>query len=300
MIQISGLTKEYGHRKVLDGLDLSIADGEAFGLLGPNGAGKTTIINCVCGLVRASGGDISIQDTRVGSARDIQDSVGLAPQEISLIPRLTARENLIFFGRLKGMEGQRASERARELLDWIGLIPDADRQVGEYSRGMMQRVNIAISLMHDPALLVLDEPTAGLDSEARALIWTLLRSLRAENRTVLMATHDLEEAEHLCDRLAVIKAGALKAVGTPDEIRRLAGHEVLRLVPHPGRRDDLERLARAQGIEVFYSGDVAVLKGPELRAKLRVVLDELGDGFSGLTYGQASFEDAFLSIVGDD
>ncbi len=221
MIEIQGLIKDFGKLKVLRGIDLSVARGECYGLLGPNGAGKTTLINIICGLLRPTRGSLRVAGRELDAgSREIPRGLGLAPQELALFSGLTGRENLAFFARIHGIRRDAATELADSLLALVGLVPDGHRRVGVYSQGMKQRLNIAAALVGTPDLVLLDEPTSGLDPVARVGVWELIERMKADKRTVLMATHNLEEADRLCDRVAILSAGTVKAVGRPIELTR--------------------------------------------------------------------------------
>ena len=219
MIEIQGLTKDFGKQRVLRDVDLSVEAGECYGLLGPNGAGKTTLLNLICGLLRPTSGSLRIggREPASGSA-DFAGGLGLAPQELAFFSGLTGRENLEFFARINGIARASAHEQAETLLAMVGLIPDAHRRTGIYSQGMKQRLNIAVALVGTPRLMLLDEPTSGLDPLARLGVWSLIEQMKRDGRTILMATHNLEEADRLCDRVAILSAGVVKAVGKPVEL----------------------------------------------------------------------------------
>ncbi len=219
MIEIHALTKDFGTLRVLQGIDLSVAEGECCGLLGPNGAGKTTLINMICGLMRPTSGSLRVggQELAADSAA-MPRGLGLAPQELALFSGLTGYENLEFFARIHGMGREKAKEEANSLLAMVGLSPDAHRRVGVYSQGMKQRLNIAAALVGTPELVLLDEPTSGLDPLARIGVWDMIEQMKHDGRTVLLATHNLEEADLLCDRVAILSAGTVKAIGSPIEL----------------------------------------------------------------------------------
>ena len=190
----------------LDGVSLTVRAGEFFGLLGPNGAGKTTLIHVVSGLVRAGAGRATLFGQPAGSP-EAKRSFGLCPQDLALYPALTGRENLALFGTLAGLTRARARTRTGEVLEAVGLTASADRLVDTYSGGMKRRLNLAIAVLHEPRLLLLDEPTAGVDPQSRNLVFECLAALRARGSTIVYTTHYLEEAERLCERIAIIDHG---------------------------------------------------------------------------------------------
>lgn len=218
MLKIAGLTKTYGNRSVLQDLNLTIAASEIYGLLGPNGAGKTTTLNILCGLLKADQGSLEIQG-RPPSAQT-RRLIGVAPQETLLYRSLTCAENLQFFASLYGLRGRQQRQRVAECLELVGLGDRASTVAETLSGGMQRRLSLAIALVHHPKLLILDEPTTGLDIEARYEIWNLIRSLHKQGTAVLLTTHLLDEAERLCQRIGILKQGRILAEGTLAELRQ--------------------------------------------------------------------------------
>ena len=217
-LRCTGLTKRFGERVAVDDVSFTIAPGESYGLLGPNGAGKTTTINLLCGLLRADEGTVEIAGRRLGSDPSVKAAIGYVPQEIALYPDLTGRENLRFFGRLYGLTGSLLDERIAAALETAGLADRADDRVDAYSGGMKRRLNIAAGLLHEPTLLVLDEPTVGVDPQSRNAILEHVAQLRSEGLAVLYTSHYMEEVEKLCDRVGIIDDGSLIAEGTTAEL----------------------------------------------------------------------------------
>jgi len=213
------LTYPGAQRPALDGLDLTVGEGEIFGLLGPNGAGKTTTISILCTQLRPSAGSVRLAgiDLLAHPGR-VKALIGLVPQDIALYPALSARENLRFFGRLYGLSGALLRQRIGEALELVGLVEAADRLVGTYSGGMKRRVNLAIGVLHRPRLLFLDEPTVGIDAQSRNLILDNLQRLKGEGMTMVYTTHYMEEAEAICDRVTVVDRGRVIAEGKPAEL----------------------------------------------------------------------------------
>ena len=223
VLQVERLVKVYRGAAVpaVNGLDFSVASGEIFGLLGPNGAGKTTAISIICTLLRQTSGRVLLcsQDTALNPS-SVRGLFGLAPQDIALYPSLSARENLSYFGRLYGLTGRPLSSRVGECLALVGLADHADTRVDAYSGGMKRRANLAAAILHTPRLLVLDEPTVGIDAQSRNMILENLKGLRDAGMTLVYTTHHLEEAEQLCDRVAIMDRGSIIATGTPDALVR--------------------------------------------------------------------------------
>jgi ABC-2 type transport system ATP-binding protein len=224
VLRVADLVKRYGERTVVDGVTFHIRAGETFGLLGPNGAGKTTIISMVTGLISADAGSVSVVgEAMTPSTTGPKRHIGLVPQELAIYPDLTARENLRFFGRLQGLRGQQLGDRTDEVLELIGLADRAGEQTKKFSGGMKRRLNIGIGLLHRPTLLILDEPTVGVDPQSRNSILESVEGLATEGMAVLYTTHYMEEAERLCDRIAIIDEGRVQAEGTRDQLVRLTG-----------------------------------------------------------------------------
>lgn len=216
MISVRGLSKRYGQIQALDGLSFSVERGVVYGLLGPNGAGKSTAMSICTGLVQPDAGEVDIGGSGPPSRPAARRMLGLAPQQIALYSQLSARENLVFLCGVYGVPSPR--DRADKLLDLVGLLPRARSRVAGFSGGMQRRLNLAAALVHDPPVILLDEPTAGVDPQSRASILEVVQRLAREGRTVIYTTHYMEEAEKLCDRVAIVDHGKLLAEGTVGEL----------------------------------------------------------------------------------
>ena len=222
MLRLTDVRKSFGKTVAVDGLSLAVRQGEVLGLLGPNGAGKTTTIGMAVGLLHADAGDVSLGQAPgpVGSPADpaMRTMVGVAPQDIALYDAMTARENLVLFARLHGLRGADAKRRTGELLEMVGLSDRAHHKVHGFSGGMKRRLNLASALVAEPRLVLLDEPTAGVDPQSRHAIFEIIAQLKADGVTILFSTHYMEEAARLCDRVAIVDHGRLLALGTVDEL----------------------------------------------------------------------------------
>jgi ABC-2 type transport system ATP-binding protein len=220
------LRKAYGERTAVDGVSFHIDPGETYGLLGPNGAGKTTTISMVCGILRRDGGEVVVAGKPIDvGATDAKAAIGYVPQDLAIYPDLTAAENLRFFGRLQRLRGRELDRRVDEILAMIDLVDRARERVDSFSGGMKRRLNIGIGLLHRPALLVLDEPTVGVDPQSRNAILTSVNELGREGMAILYTTHYMEEAERLCDRIGIIDEGKIRAEGTRRELVSLVGEK---------------------------------------------------------------------------
>ena len=218
-LSVRGLRKRFGDREVVAGLDLEVAPGECFGLLGPNGAGKTTTLKLCLGLAEADAGEIHLLGESVPArARAARARIGVVPQFDNLDPDFSVAENLIVFGRYFGLSPRQTQPRVPALLEFAGLAGRADAKIQSLSGGMKRRLTMARALVNDPQLLFMDEPTTGLDPQARHLIWERLRRLTQEGRTLVLTTHFMEEAERLCSRIAIMDHGRIVAQGTPREL----------------------------------------------------------------------------------
>ena len=240
MIEVRDLVKKYGSHKAVDGVSFDVARGELFGLLGPNGAGKTTTIGVLSTLLRADGGQVRIGGHDVAaSPAHVRRLIGVVPQEIALYTDLTARDNLQFWGRLHGLAGAALDRRVEELLVMADLADQAKRKVEAFSGGMQRRLNLVAGLIHEPEVLFLDEPTVGIDAQARTRILDLIAGLGRQGLTVIYTTHYLEEAEQLCDRIGVIDRGRLVALGDKESLIGQVGDvDLIRLHLPAGRQAD--------------------------------------------------------------
>ena len=216
MLKVRGLTKKYGDTEVVRGLDLTVHRGECFGLLGPNGAGKTTTLRLLLGLIEPDSGSIELAGIPVPQrAREARMKIGVVPQMDNLDPDFSVCENLLAYGRYFGMSKAAVAARVPGLLEFAGLASKADAPIAQLSGGMKRRLTLARALVHDPDILFLDEPTTGLDPQARHLIWQGLRRLIAEGKTIVLTTHFMDEAERLTDRLAILDHGRIVVEGAP-------------------------------------------------------------------------------------
>jgi ABC-2 type transport system ATP-binding protein len=224
MIEISGLSKEYSRKKVVDNLNLEVGQGELFGFLGPNGAGKTTTIRILTTLTKPSSGRVFINGIDVGKDPSrVKSEFGVVQQHLSLNRDLTLGENLELHARLHHLQSRERKERITELLDYVGLSDHSDQLIDSVSGGMKRRAMIARALIHRPKLLFLDEPTVGLDAQTRRRVWDLIRRMNLEGSTVFLTTHYIEEAEALCQRVGILHHGRLIALGSPLELRQRLG-----------------------------------------------------------------------------
>lgn len=304
VLRADGLTKSYGGLVAVDDVSFQVARGEVYGLLGPNGAGKTTVISMIAGLLEPDAGHVVVDGRRVTS-RSVaaRAAVGLVPQDVALYPDLTGRENLAFFARLHGLRGRPMAQRIGAVLQAVGLADRADDLVRDYSGGMARRLNLGAGLLHQPRLLVLDEPTVGVDPQSRSAILDGIATLAAQGMAVLYTTHYMEEAERLCHRVGIVEGGVIRAEGTRQELVASVGALDRVALGGTGALDDAARAAtgivgvesaspRDGGIEV-----VAKDAGALLPALLAAVADA-GVRVTSVRVTEPDLESAFLHITG--
>jgi ABC-2 type transport system ATP-binding protein len=304
VLECEDLRKTFGERVAVDGVGFAIASGETYGLLGPNGAGKTTTISMVCGLLRRDAGRVTLQGRELDTGTvDVKAGVGFVPQEIAIYPDLTARENLRFLGRLYGLSGRGLDARIDRILETIGLTDRGNERTNAYSGGMKRRLNIGLGMLNDPVVLVLDEPTAGVDPQSRNAILDSVQVLASEGMAVLYTTHYMEEAERLCDRVGILDEGLLKAEGTHRSLISLVGeHDRLRI----DARGDLAAAATAAlavpGVTeaIPRDGGLDVL-ARDVRASLAEIVravDGTGTGITSMEVNEPNLEAVFLHLTG--
>jgi len=252
MLQATDLFKSYGATAAVAGVSFSAAPGEIVGLLGPNGAGKSTTVSMLCGIAKPDRGTVTLGgDSVEGDASPAKRRIGLVPQDISLFEDLPALDNLRLFGRLYGIGGARLEAQAGAALALVGLADRAKAKPATFSGGMKRRLNIACALVHDPEVLILDEPTAGVDPQSRSAIFENLEQLRARGKALVYTTHYLEEVERLCDRVVIVDHGKVVAAGTSAELKR-------QLPPKPVRRLEIEGPVDEALVAEFAARGIAV------------------------------------------
>jgi ABC-2 type transport system ATP-binding protein len=306
MIEVENLKKQYGDIVAVDDVSFQSRPGEIFGLLGPNGAGKSTTIGCISGLLRPESGTIRVMGHDVVAAGPAsRRRLGVVPQELALYEDLSTRENLMYWGAAYGLRGSRLKERVEAVLVVAGLADRARDPVRKLSGGLKRRANFACGIVHEPAALLLDEPTVGVDPQTRVRLLELVREQAAAGATVIYTTHYMEEAEKLCDRLAVIDRGKIIAEGTLSELRSLLGEKDL--VRVTGRFDCKNVPLAIQNLSdtelVHCAEDVITLAAPEASKKLSEIFRRLSAaGFEvrETTITQPSLESLFIKMTGKE
>ena len=297
VLKARALRKRYGELEVVSGLDLDVAPGECFGLLGPNGAGKTTTLRLCLGLTHPDAGEIELLGEPVPRrAREARRRIGVVPQFDNLDPDFTVEENLLVFGRYFSMPKPEVRAKVPGLLEFAGLTGREDARISTLSGGMKRRLTLARALINDPQLIFMDEPTTGLDPQARHLIWERLRRLTQEGKTLVLTTHFMEEAERLCHRLAIMDSGRLIAAGSPREL--IAQHIEPQVVEvHGAGIDAWAPRAKSLAPRVERAGDTVFVYA----ADVAPILSDL-QNHADLIYlhRPASLEDVFLKLTGRD
>ena len=304
-IDVRGLRRSFkGGVDAVNGVDLRVREGEVFGFLGPNGAGKTTTVRMLCTLLPLTGGEARVAGHDVSrEAAAVRRRIGVALQEIGLDPLQSARELLELQCGMYGMDTPRAKSRTNELLELVGLTDAADRRTKTFSGGMKRRLDLASALVHSPSVLFLDEPTTGLDPASRATVWEEVKRINASGTTVFLTTQYLEEADQLCDRLAIIDFGKIVAEGTPEELKAAMGHDVVTI----GIRQD-QHEAACQAVEglrglqqVVEERDALALyveNGAQSIPEVVRRLDSAGVSANAISVARPTLDDVFLKATG--
>jgi ABC-2 type transport system ATP-binding protein len=304
MIEVDGLRKDYGSLTAVDGVSFTAEGSAIFGLLGPNGAGKSTTIGCISGLLQPTAGRVRVMGHDVMTeGRKARACLGVVPQELALYEDLSAAENLLYWGSAYGMKGAELRRRIGEVLEIAGLLDRAKEPVKRFSGGMKRRLNFACGIVHRPQVLLLDEPTVGVDPQSRVRLLDLVREQAAAGICVLYTTHYMEEAEALCDRLAVIDHGKVIALGTLAELRAMIGErDVLRLAGTFQPEAAVEALKHLESLEVVQAEEDALLLTLEQASRrlpeIFMALTGAGAEVRETTMTQPSLESLFIKITG--
>ena len=302
-LQVADVRYSYGKARAVDGVTFDVHRGEIFGLLGPNGAGKTTTISMISGLLPPESGRVLIfgQEASDGSGRS-RARMGVVPQEIALYEELSARENLRFWGRLYGLSSAALDGAVARALDQVGLAERASERVSKLSGGLKRRLNLAVGLVHEPDLLLLDEPTVGIDPQARLRILDVVKAQAGAGRAVLYTSHYLEEAEQICDRLAIVDHGRVLALGTVTELRRLVGEGPVIHLRGEVTAEQLQALAgKLPGVTLLTSDDGAASFSARDAMSCSTLVRELfasGSKVEDLRVTEPNLQSLFLKLTG--
>ena len=304
-VEAHGLVKVFGDNRAVDGVDLSVRAGTVYGVLGPNGAGKTTTISMLATLLKPDGGTATIFGHDVRREQQVvRQLIGVTAQFASVDERLSATENLVIFSRLLGLSRSEAKRKSAELLEEFGLTDAAKRPLSKFSGGMRRRLDLAASLIAQPPLIFLDEPTTGLDPRTRAQMWDTIRRLVATGSTVLLTTQYLDEADQLADRIAVIDRGRVVAEGTADELKASVGESSLqlRLADRADMEDARRAITSVLGVESVVSPEgtrvTAPMRNPDTVAELLVTFREAGIHLTELSVQKPTLDEVFLTLTG--
>lgn len=305
MLEVEGLKKTYKATKAVDGVQLYLNHGESVGLLGPNGAGKSTTISMMSTLITPTSGDVRYNKKSVLKHPDIiRPVLGVVPQEIALYEELSAYENMKFFGKIYGLSGKKLEKKVDEVLELVGLSDRKKERIKRYSGGMKRRINIAVALMHEPEVLIMDEPTVGIDPQSRSYILDMVRQLnREKGMTVLYTSHYMEEVERLCDRVYIMDHGHIIASGTKEELKNiLSGEETVFVEVQQMAPRLVEKLVAHEAIqkvtEVEKGYKVIATKGEDLLADIFKLASTIDVKITGIHVQTPTLEDVFLHLTG--
>ena len=307
LLNIDQLYKSYGQQEVVKGLSLHIKKGESYGLLGPNGAGKSTTISMISGLLKPVQGSITVGGINmIDSPKKAQQLLGVVPQEIALYMPMTAKENLMFWGRMYGLSGELLKQRVQEVLDISGLTDRANDKVGTFSGGMKRRVNIGAAILHNPKLLIMDEPTVGIDPQSRNHILETVKALNEQGMTIIYTSHYMEEVEFLCHRIGIMDQGQLIAEGTIEQLQQVVGNKTsltITLQEQIQHTDELIQALKQICPEESFSIQEQKLTAMSADAQRMIVtilpfLAEQGLSVTAIDLVQPNLENVFLHLTG--
>lgn len=304
VIEIDKLVKKFDDFVAIDNISLSIDEGEIYGLLGPNGAGKSTTISTICGLVRPSSGDIKIMGTSIKKHDvNIKRKIGLVPQKISIYEDFTAKENISFFGELYGLRGRELKEAVERALEFVGLKEVKNKKSKEYSGGMLRRLNIACAIVHNPKIIIMDEPTVGIDAQSRNHILDSIKKLNEEGTTIIYTSHYMEEVESICTKIAIIDHGKVIVEGTKDELKSIVDDKkTLSLTLNSYEEINIEDIKSIKGVLSVYQDDnlVTINTSKNVNNLDKIInyftRNEISIGDIG--YREVTLETVFLTLTG--
>jgi ABC-2 type transport system ATP-binding protein len=305
MLQIDHLSKTYDKIKAVDDISFDIKEGEIFGFLGPNGAGKTTTISMIAGLIKPDSGKIRINSLNLdGDLKRIKKLMGVVPQEMAFYEELTAKENLIFWGKLYGIGKKELDERIQSYLEKTGLLGRENEALKKYSGGMKRRINLIIGLIHEPKLLLLDEPTIGIDVQTKLNIYEIIKEASSRGTTILYTTHNLQEAEELCHRIAIMDLGKILALGTLDELIQIVGEKDIVLISGKFSIDRARTIiSEFQHATVLSIEEGKLVLSLEASKNISSLIEEFfkrGIAIDDVSIKQPNLESVFLKLTGKE
>lgn len=302
MLEIKKISKEYGDMIAVNDIDLEVNKGEIFGILGPNGAGKSTLIGMICGLIKRTSGQI-IYEEKETKTRKFKENIGIVPQDFALYWDLTAEENIEFFCSLYGFRGADLKARVNKVLDFVGLTDVRSKKASEFSGGMKRRLNIACAIAHSPKLIIMDEPTVGIDPQSRNHILKSVLKLRDEGATVIYTSHYMQEVDEICDRIAIVDKGNVIAEGTSEELKNLIGNKRIFNIKVKEKINGFEdKLLEITGIEKVVNSEneykISTIKNSNLLTKIIETTLSLGGEISNIENSEPTLENVFLALTG--
>ena len=303
-ISLKNITKKFDGNIVVDNINLNIEQGEIYGFLGPNGAGKSTTISMICSLIHPTDGDIEIMGTNIKKdSREIKKKIGLVPQNIALYKDFTAYENIKFFAELYGLKGAMLKQRINEALEFTGLMDVKDKKAKTYSGGMQRRLNIACALVHKPQIIIMDEPTVGIDPQSRNHIMNAVKKLNEEGTTIIYTTHYMEEAEALCSKIAIIDKGKIIVEGTKEELKNMISDKsTLSVTVDDIYKLDVNQIKGVQGVQdvSVKENTLSITSSKEVSNldKLINTIELSSAKIIDLGFKDISLETVFLSLTG--
>lgn len=303
-IEIKDLVKMYGEFLAVDNVSLKIEKGRIYGVLGPNGAGKSTIINIICGLLRANSGTIKINNIDVTkSMKGENKKVGLVPQEVALYLTFTAEENLKFFGEIYGLKGRELKENIEKALEFTGLLEVRKKLAKDFSGGMLRRLNIACALVHNPEIIIMDEPTVGIDPQSRNHILESVKKLNKNGTTIIYTTHYMEEAEILCDEIAIIDHGKVIASGSKEKLKNLVSDtKDINLLVDNGSLIEINEFKKISGVKdvIILENKISISSSKDINNLGRIIdkVNYFGANILDIGYKEVTLETVFLTLTG--
>jgi ABC-2 type transport system ATP-binding protein len=304
VVEIKNLVKRYNEVLAVDNVDISVKEGEILGLLGPNGAGKSTIINCIAGLIKIDGGEIRLFDKRMlEKEMSIKRDIGVVPQDIAVFEDLSAYDNLCYFGRLYGLRGSSLKERVREALEFTGLSDTKNMLPKKFSGGMKRRLNIACAIVHRPKLIIMDEPTVGIDPQSRNHILEAIRELNRNGTTIIYTSHYMEEVEEICTNIVIVDHGRVIARGTKEELKSFVeADEKVSIEISPANYAVTECIRKLGGVKdcVQEGRSITIIskKGSRNIENIMACVSKTGCEILSVTFEKPTLESVFLTLTG--
>lgn len=302
IINIKKIYKEYDKNVAVNGIDLNVKKGEIYGILGPNGAGKSTLIGMICGLVKKDSGEI-IYEEDTNNIKKWKENIGIVPQDFALYWDLTAEENVKFFCSLYGYKGEELKRRVEKVLEFVGLTDVKNKVASSYSGGMKRRLNIACAIAHSPKLIIMDEPTVGIDPQSRNHVLESVKKLRDDGATIIYTSHYMQEVDELCDRIAIVDKGKIIAEGTSEELKYLVSNKKIYYLTLNKEISGIEeKLKEVSGISnvTFEEGKyrIETLKSTNLIYKIVEIVSQMGVEILNISNEEVTLEHVFLALTG--